>query len=219
MTCERCDDTGWEPITIDDVRRVRRCSCWHTAHPSTVANIPAYFATVRLSTYQARKGTDAALAAAQRWQKGSHDLYLFGPVGSGKSRLACSLANEATTTGASAAFFDVSDLVTKARAFEFDESPVDPIAQAKRVDVLVLDDLGSVEKASDYTLRVLLGLYNDRLAHRRRTIWTSNLTLDQLSVALQDDRLGSRIAGNGETVCISASDFRVDGPRAWVVNA
>lgn len=219
MTCLRCDDTGWEPIVIDDVRRVRRCSCWHTAHPSTVANIPAYFATARLSTFQPRPGTELAQAAATRWQKGSHDLYLAGPVGSGKSRLACSLANEATTTGASAAFFDVSDLVTKARAFEFDEATVDPLSQARRVDVLVLDDLGSVEKASDYTLRVLLGLYNDRLANRRRTLWTSNLSLDQLSTALQDDRLASRISGNAEVVWVAAEDFRVASAKPWAVTA
>ncbi len=219
MTCLRCDDTGWEPIVIDDVRRVRRCACWHTAHPSTVANIPAYFAAARLSTFQPRPGTELAQAAAGRWQQGSHDLYLGGPVGSGKSRLACSLANEATTTGASAAFFDVSDLITKARAFEFDEATVDPLSQARRVDVLVLDDLGSVEKASDYTLRVLLGLYNDRLANRRRTLWTSNLSLDQLSTALQDDRLASRISGNAEVVWLAAEDFRVAGAKPWAVTA
>lgn len=219
MSCDRCDNTGWEPVDLEGVRRVRRCACWFQAHPSTVANIPAYFAQARLSNFAERPGTELALSAAARWRKGTHDLYLAGPVGSGKSRLACSLANEVGVTGATAAFFDVSDLVTKARVAEFEEGQIDPLVQARRVDVLVLDDVGSVEKASEYTQRVLLGLYNDRLAHRRRTIWTSNLTLEQLCTLLQDERLTSRIAGASEVVWVSAADFRVTGPKDWAVPA
>lgn len=219
MKCELCDDTGWEPIVIEGVRRVRRCGCWHQQHPSQVLQLPAYFAAARLENYQSVPGTELALSAAHRWLKGSHDLYLSGPVGCGKSRLAASLANETVALGSTAAFADVSGLIDRARAAEFDADKLDPLVQVKAVDVLILDDVGAVEKASDYTLRVLLGIVNDRMANRRRTIWTSNLTLDQLAAHMQDERIASRIAGVAEVVWMRATDFRVAGPKAWAVTA
>jgi hypothetical protein len=26
--CAQCDESGWEPVEIDGVRRLRRCGCW-----------------------------------------------------------------------------------------------------------------------------------------------------------------------------------------------
>ena len=215
-SCSRCEGAGWEPVELDGRRRVRRCVCWLQANPASVANLPDYFKTATMANLQPTAGVAAAVPAANRWLKGAHDLYLEGPVGVGKSRLASSLANEAVSLGASAAFFDVSDLLDRARAFEFGDG-TNPIPQARSVDILVLDDVGSGEKASNYTLRVLLGLYNHRLANSRRTILTSNLGLDSLSQWLQDDRLSSRIVGSAEVVVMSGDDYRLASRKPWKV--
>lgn len=218
MSCEKCDH-GWEPVVdAQGIRRVRRCACWLAAHPSHVTGMPTFFEQATLANFARRDGLDAAKAAASRWLKGTHDLFLGGSVGSGKTRLACSLANEGVALGVSAAFFDVGDLLDRARKAEFQhETVIDPLLLARNVDVLILDDIGAMEKTSDYTLRTLLALYNNRLASQRRTIWTSNHTLDALGALLGDDRLPSRIAGAAELLWIAASDYRVDGPRAWAV--
>lgn len=216
VMCDLCDSTGWEPIESNGARTVRRCACWYRAHPSRVAGVPKFFESARLENYEPQPGTHGALAAAKRWLKGTHDLFLAGSVGCGKSRMACSLANEVGNAGTSSAFFDVSDFITRVRTAEFDRDDlVNPLGVARAVDVLVLDDVGAAEKASDYTLRVLLGLYNFRLGEQKRTIWTSNHTLDGLGSMWQDDRLPSRIAGAAEVVQITAEDFRVTGAKAW----
>ncbi len=210
--CAACDDTTWRQVD----GRARRCDCWLEKHPSTVHGIPSFFEKTDLASFLALPGTEAAIAAARRWLKGEKDLYLAGTVGSGKTRLACSLANEATRLGRSAAFCDVATLIDEARKAEFQrsaESDPDPLHKLKRIDVLILDDVGALEKASDFTLRTLLTLYNQRLAQQRRTIWTSNKKLDELGAIFNDDRLPSRIAGAADVVWVSAGDFRVAGDR------
>lgn len=213
--CPVCDNTGWEPIEADGVRRVRRCGCWLAAHPSQVANLPQFFTKALLENFQQRPGTDLAITAGRRWLKGSHDLFLAGSVGNGKTRLACSLVNECRTTGTSAWFIDVADLLERARKSEFDQDVVDPIPAVRAADLLILDDVGSLEKTSDFTLRTLLALYNARLAAQRRTIWTSNKTIDQLAELWGDERITSRIAGAAEIIWVKAADFRIGTEKAW----
>lgn len=28
LPCAQCEETGWEPVTVDGVTRMRRCGCW-----------------------------------------------------------------------------------------------------------------------------------------------------------------------------------------------
>jgi DNA replication protein DnaC len=57
---------------------------------------------------------------------------------------------------------------------------------------LVLDDLG-VEKVSDWVLQTLYLIINRRYEHMKKTIITSNCTLEELATRLNDDRIPSRI--------------------------
>ncbi len=161
------------------------------------------------------------LAAGSRWLTGTHDLYVSGGVGAGKTCLACALGHAAVEAGESVAFLVVDAFVSAARDLEVQDDHdrgVAVVDRARTCDVLILDDVGATEKPSDYTLRVLLALYNHRTGKRLRTIWTSNKTLQQLSDWLKDDRLTSRIAGHAELVHLEATDYRPEKgrqERAW----
>ena len=91
---------------------------------------------------------------------------------------------------------------------KLEEHLVDYLKQYKKVDVLGLDDIGA-EKGSDFSRRVLQGLYDARLDHKKRTLFTSNLSLGDLEEFLGDERLPSRIAGNADVVFMGGQDMRV----------
>ena len=59
--------------------------------------------------------------------------------------------------------------------------------------LLVLDDLG-VEKSTEWSMQTLYTLIDRRYRDERRTIVTSNLSLDEIASRV-DDRIASRIAG------------------------
>ena len=138
------------------------------------------------------------------------DLYLCGPVGSGKTRLACTVLNEAWRSDKrSAAFVRVPMLLYRLQP----RDSMDPYEMFDRLietALVVLDDLGAErEAATDYTRRTLLMLYEARHDSGRRTVWTSNRTPRAIGESMGDDRLASRIAGRCRIVALEGRDWRL----------
>ena len=67
------------------------------------------------------------------------------------------------------------------------------------LSLLVLDDFG-VEKATDWSFQILYMIINGRYEQMKKTIFTSNKSLTELAVKLQDERLLSRIAQMCEVI-------------------
>ena len=144
------------------------------------------------------------------------DLYLFGPTGTGKTTIACTLANEFAHRQISTFFVGVrafmqahldavGDLADRKRAAqELDR-------RVREVIVLVFDDIAGGEKNSDFSRATLTSVLDDRLAAGRTTIWTSNLDLQQLAHFYGDERLPSRIAGacQGHIFVFRGEDHRL----------
>jgi DNA replication protein DnaC len=76
------------------------------------------------------------------------------------------------------------------------------------VEVLILDDLG-VEKTSDWAFQLLYILINRRYENQKKTIITSNFSLEELSKRLGDDRISSRIQGMCKLIEKSGNDYRI----------
>lgn len=206
-TCERC--YGQKII----YRGVRAESCPECA-PAVEAHadgVPYEFYAAAFENFSELGGNVAALKKAQTFlaSDAKRDLFLSGGVGAGKTRLACSLLNEAHKRNRWCFFARVPMLLHQLQP-ELKESSGDLEHKLMRCDLVVLDDIGAErDQASDYTRRTLLMLYEERGDRGHRTIFTSNKTLQQLAEMQDDDRLASRIAGRADVVQLTTADQRM----------
>lgn len=206
---EECDGTGWKPVVIDNVRRVQRCACWQEKQRKFAEGVPLEFRDATLETYTETPANYHALKLARKWiEQPESDLYVFGPVGSGKSRLAASLLNEHFARTRTGFFARVPMLLLRLQPGDAEQAEL--FWRCAEVPLLVLDDLGAErETATDFTRRTLLMLYEERGDRGLRTIWTSNKSLGEIGDFMQDERLVSRIAGRSEVIELAGTDWRL----------
>jgi DNA replication protein DnaC len=192
------------------VRRVRRCTqcSYLDRRRGTAPGIPADEHGSTFDNYEATKDNVEAVRQAQFFVDGVHPgLYLWGGLGSGKTRLACTVLNTLWKTGIGCRFFRVPELLQ--RLMPGSDSTDDAFDQAVDVPVLCLDDVGA-NAGTDFSRRMLQTIFDARLDRGHRTIWTSNLDLDELADFLMEDgRLPSRIAGNAKVVELDGPDWRL----------
>lgn len=118
--------------------------------------------------------------------------FIYGDLGVGKSYLAACVSNAMAKLGHSVAFVTTSDLLSHLKLgfsnpFETDRT----LEVLKRVNLLVLDDLGSEPVTTWSRDEVLLPLLNDRLENNRKTLITSNYRPEMLDEAYALDSKGN----------------------------
>ncbi|WP_176713717.1 ATP-binding protein [Pseudobacillus wudalianchiensis] len=129
-------------------------------------------------------------------------LYLYSSIkGSGKTRLAASILNALLKTQDSKEnplsiyYSPTADLIGEIKKTFSEESSIrssDIIDSVKKVDVLILDDIG-VEKVTDWVEETFTRILDFRLQHQKITIFTSNLSIDELDYKYPQGRISSRI--------------------------
>jgi DNA replication protein DnaC len=206
--CEKCQDTAWKVTTVDGVLRAERCDC--VPQQAYAVGVPYEFQAATLNNYEPEPGNAAAVARALKFSGGSRDLLLVGGVGTGKTRLACSILNDHYRSTRTGRFARVQAVLQQLEPNEDPDRKAALSTSLFTAPLLVLDDLGAERDiATDYTRRTLLMIYEERGDRGLRTIWTSNLTLDGLARQQDDDRLASRIAGRADVVIIDSADHRL----------
>lgn len=85
---------------------------------------------------------------------------------------------------------------------EFEEE----IEMVKRCNLLIIDDIGA-EKPSEWVRERLLSFINTRVSNGLSTIYTSNLSLEELE-AKMGNRVVSRIKGYTKEIQLTGSDRR-----------
>lgn len=157
-----------------------------------------------------------ALRAAHAYAEGKmlkldppmRSLFLFGAFGTGKTGLALSILRRRLEGGQPGLYYALADLLDRLRRTydrargEEGESAEQIVRQLQDVDLLVLDDLGA-ERPTDWALEKLFQVVDGRMRNERETIYTSNLTTDELA-----DRLGRRIV---ERIAYQTWDQEVGG--------
>ncbi|WP_168188599.1 primosomal protein DnaI [Thermoflavimicrobium daqui] len=118
-------------------------------------------------------------------------LFLHGSFGVGKSRIAGAIMNEIIQYKKSSYMVYFPDFMRDISESIQENSLHEKIDHLKRVDVLILDDIGAEYVTPWKRDEILGGVLNYRYAERLPTIYTSNMSLDQLEEHLAHSAKGS----------------------------
>lgn len=144
-------------------------------------------------------------------------MYLYGKPGCGKTFMMCALANELTTRGFNVVVIYYPDLIREIKStFGDSMAQFEKIEELKKVDILMLDDIGA-EKVTDYCRDEILGpILQYRMLDEKPTFFTSNLNMKQLHEHLSKSDSGINIAKGfriHERISALANDFELNGKR------
>lgn len=134
-------------------------------------------------------------------------LYIWGPVGTGKTYAAYAIMKKLGDMGIRARLNTAPDLMDLLRE-DFDQKNtynIDRIMENR--SVLIIDDLGA-EKASEWVIATLHKIIDKRYREVLPTIVTSNLSLSELSDRV-GDRIPSRLAEMCDIVKLGGEDRRL----------
>lgn len=149
--------------------------------------------------------------ALSRWVEDGTAVLITGATGSGKSWLACALAQYACRRGQSALYLRVPRLAEELRILHGNGGFARWLAAAARTDVLLLDDWGLT--ALDGPTRAdLLELIDDR-AGARATIVTSQLPVEHWHAWIGDatmaDAILDRLLSRSHRLVLKGQSLRV----------
>src|SRR5450755_2739477 len=182
-------------------RRLKRL--WKLAQPKERE------AVVEDIDYRSRQGLDrsqlASLASCE-WIRANQNILIHGATGSGKTYLACALANQACRNGLSALYVRAPRLFEELNLCHADGSFSKRLAAIAKTSLLVIDDfaispMGARERAD------LLELLDDRVG-TRATLITSQLPIDNWHDYIGDPTLADAIL---DRLVHSAHEIRLEG--------
>lgn len=204
--CPICDDTGWELARNGRELFMRKCKCGTLEKQImerrlAFANIPESFKGMTLSNFYvniyrtetSRKRAETALKAVEYWLNHFENmkykgmgLYLYSTsTGSGKTRMAVSIANELIlNTKIPVKFATSLQILNEIKGSwnegtEYCENQL--LKDLSAVEVLIIDDFGIESGYKDWINERFYHIINTRYIDKKITIFTSNLRIDQLS--------------------------------------
>ncbi|HEO5291001.1 TPA: ATP-binding protein [Streptococcus agalactiae] len=138
-------------------------------------------------------------------------LLFYGDVGSGKTYLACSIANELIERKqVKVKIMNLSQVINQIQksAFKVDSNEI--ISNLSNIPLLILDDLG-IERDTSYAREQVYNIINSRYLKGKPTIFTTNLSLEIIqnpNIDLEYKRIYSRILEMTIPVKVTGEDFR-----------
>ncbi|RGC50832.1 ATP-binding protein [Absiella sp. AM29-15] len=113
-------------------------------------------------------------------------VYLWGKPGVGKTYLAAGMTNFYTRRNVPCAFVHVPKLISDLKLmFQDPEGMERKLNMLKRIDVLVLDDIGGESITSWSRDDILLTILEARMQAKKKTIFTSNYSMKDLKERLR----------------------------------
>lgn len=144
--------------------------------------------------YRANRGLSKRLMlhlATGHWIRNHENVIVTGPTGVGKSFVACALGHKACLNGFTARYFRLPRLLEELAVARAEGRYLKVLRTLARLDVLVLDDWG-LKRISTDQQEDLHELLDDRI-HKRSTIATSQLPLDQWHAMMANPTLADAI--------------------------
>lgn len=167
--------------------------------------------------YSARRELDKAVVrqlATCRWVTEHQSILVTGMTGTGKTYVACALAQQACRKGFRAIYRRASRLFDEVRLARADGTLARLLARLARVDVLVIDDF-AIAPVADDERRDLLEILEDRYG-MRSTIVTSQLEPkdwhDYLADPTLADAICDRLVHNAHRLVLKGPSKRKEKP-------
>ena len=148
---------------------------------------------------------------ARKFGRNSMNLFFIGEPGLGKTFLSACIARVVAENGHSVVYDMASSVFSKfedakfARTDDTDEARAE-INRYLECDLLILDDLGTEMKTS-FTVSALYELINTRLVTGKKTLISSNLSLQELQ-SRYSKQIMSRLEGDYEVLTFCGDDIR-----------
>lgn len=141
----------------------------------------------------------------------AENLFLYGPVGTGKTHLCSAVANFCLQAGKSVVYLKTGQLLDLIRQYKFgsfsEEIPQEnKLKFLYRVNLLIIDDLGT-ENSSDFVKEQLLLLIDERINHQLPWVISTNLTPNEIG-KIYEDRLSDRILGTSQILKFDGESVR-----------
>jgi DNA replication protein DnaC len=166
--------------------------------------------------YPARRELDKAVVrqlAACRWVTEHQTVLITGATGTGKSYVACALAQQACRKGFRAMYRRAPRFFDELRVARADGGYPRLLARIARVDVLVLDDF-AIAPVTEAERRDLLEVLEDRYG-MRATVITSQLAPDRWHDYLADptvaDAICDRLMHGAHRLALKGPSRRKEG--------
>lgn len=174
--CDKCE-TGLLLEGVDESERQ-----WRLAIPSRLQKY-------RLASHPNRDVASQVVGWFQRGMSIGQNLYLGGPVGTGKTGMGVAALWAAHQTNRSILYTTVADMLHGLRPRDdVEECNPATMTELQTVDLLLLDDIGA-EKSGHWPREQLYLVTNGRYTRGLPTIVTSNVTLEDLE---SEERVGGR---------------------------
>ncbi|MBQ1483425.1 MAG: ATP-binding protein [Erysipelotrichaceae bacterium] len=189
-------DLRYEGVLIEEVEYCRYASLVRSGkavlEKYSYCDVPENLADIDLEsiTYTPQQKQLYLQLAALLYEKSDKGLYICGDLGTGKTYLCTALANSLVKRGKRVAFVKVSNFFNEMKSFfGSDTDMIDRnINKLKKADYLFLDDIGS-EAVSEFVRDdILFRVLDYRLENKKITLFTSNLSKEELLKHYQYDR-------------------------------
>jgi len=153
---------------------------------------------------------EVCLHYARRFGPQSPNLFLNGSTGLGKTFLSTSIAKTVSEKGFSVVYDTAASIFAKFEAAKFSRRAEEDPDETRRYlscDLLILDDLGT-EMTTSFTVSALYTLINTRLTAGKKTVVSSNYSLQDLrqKYSLQ---IMSRLEGEYDILTFYGTDIRI----------
>ncbi|MEC9452986.1 MAG: ATP-binding protein [Cyanobacteriota bacterium] len=182
-----------------------------------VIGIPPRFRNRRLNNYQVitdkqRKARKMIADYAERLLSGAvcGGLVLTGNPGTGKTHLACAVANAYQQQDKTVAFMSVAAMIRKIReSYRSDSSMTEgeAIRAFRDIDLLLLDEVGR-QKGDEKEINLLMEVINERYGWEKPTVLLSNLDLGKMNSLLGEPIIDRMREDGGMVINFDWESFR-----------
>ena len=146
---------------------------------------------------------------AEKFSQNSPNLLFMGRTGLGKTHLALAIADSVLGKGYDVLYTSSAALAAQLGKEHFNYANNDEwLTACQEADLLILDDLGT-EYITPLTISVLYELINTRMLTHRQTIYTTNITDQNIFVARYTEKVSSRMLGGCKMFKFFGDDQRL----------